>query len=269
MTGWGLCGLTIALGGFLAMGGPVHEAVALPDFEVQTSAGPMLFHDVSVDGHLRVNGSVTNKNDRKWTAVVFELELLNAGGRIVGHVPVLCRNLAPGQSKEFSEQIQLLDPKQREFSAYRALYRTGELEVTYVLTMLKPQRNRLLQYEDQAAAFSFSISDTCIDLKLKSNSSSSVMVDWNAARFTDIFEQSHPVTHAGTSKAAPFEKLSESIEPAPNAGHYEGWRRGGVLPRTLDAGELKGKTIGLAFPLESGGVKTWYQFVFQVAETLY
>jgi hypothetical protein len=42
-----------------------------------------------------------------------------------------------------------------------------------------------------------------------------------------------------------------------------------VLPRTLDAGELKGKTISLSLPLESGGVTTTYQFVFQVAETLF
>jgi hypothetical protein len=262
------------LGGFLAVSGQVHEGVRLPDFDVQTSSGLISFHSVSVSKNLRIDGLVTNRTDRKWTAVLFEFELLSADGKVVGRVPLLYKNLLPGQSKEMADRpAQLLNPNRRDFSGYRILYRTGELEVTYVLTLLKPQPNRLLQYADQTTEFSFSILDTCINLKLKNNSSSQVTVDWSSARFVDIFEQSHSVTHVGSSKVAPFERLSETIEPALTAaiepGQYEGWRTGRVLPRTLDAGELKGKTISLSLPLESEGVRTVYQFVFRVAETLF
>lgn len=264
-----MCGLAVAIGGLLAMGGPAHETVELPDSVVQTSVGAILFHDISVDKNLRLSGTVTNKTDRKWTAVLFELELLDASGNMVGRAPLSYKDLLPEQSKEVSEQAQLLNPAQREFSGYRILYRTGELEVTYVLTMLQPRKNRMLQYEDAGASFAFSISDTCLELKLKNNSTAPATVVWEEARFTDIFEQSHPVTPAGNTRIAPFERVSYTIEPAPNAGHYEGWRAGRVLPRTLDAGELKGKTIKLSLPLESGGVKTIYEFVFQVADTLF
>jgi hypothetical protein len=274
MTGWRLCGLTIVLGGFLAVNGQVHEGVALPDFDVQTSSGVISFHGVSVNKSLRIDGLVTNRTDRRWTAVLFEFELLSADGKIVGRAPLLYKNLLPAQSKELADRpVQLLDPNRRDFSGYRILYRTGELEVSYVLTLLKPQPSRLLQYEDETTEFSFSILDTCINLKLKNKSSSPITVDWSGARFVDIFEQSHSVTHVGNSKVGPFERLSETIEPALTAavepGQYEGWRTGRVLPRTLDAGELKGKTISLSLPLESGGVRTIYQFVFQVAETLF
>jgi hypothetical protein len=274
MTRLGWLGFTIAAGGFLAMAARVNEGMALPNLDVETTSGLFSFHDVSLNRNLRLGGVVTNRTDRKWTAILFELELLSDKGTIVGHAPLLYRNLAPGQSAQLTDHpVQLIDPARREFSGYRILYRTGEFEVTYVMTMLKPQRNRLLQYEDPNSSFSFSILDTCITLNLKNNSSSPMEVDWSAARFVDIFEQSHSVAHSGTSVVAPFERTKETIEPAltmvVEPGQYEGWRAGRVLPRTLDAGELKGKTISLSIPLKTAGVTTVYQFVFQVAETLF
>jgi len=295
MASFRLYALTIAVAGFLAMDGPVHEKrkeppvslepVQLPDIEVETSSGPISFHDVVVrpesrkDRRLRVNGVVTNLTDRKWSGILFDLELLGPNGERVGHAPLMYTNLEREQSRRMSkgaegELIQLLDANRREFSGYRIFYRTGELDIKYVLTMLKPRSNRLLAYADQDVTFSFSVSNACIDLKLKNNSRSPVNVDWGEAAFVDIFEQSHAIGHVGTgdSQIAPYETLSDSIEPvstsAVETSQYEGWRVGRVLPRTRDAGELKGRTISLLLPVEVDGVKRSYRFVFQVAEIL-
>jgi hypothetical protein len=279
-------GITFTVGCFLAMGGPARDPVVLPDMEVQTSSGPVFFHNVAVQREhgLRVNGVLTNRTDRRWTVIVLDLELLDASGKVMGRLPLTYKNLQPDKSRELAnslggEPIQLVDPARRDFTGYRILYRAGEIGMTYMFTMLKPERNRVLQYEDQNAAFSFKISDTCIKLKLKNNLSSPLKVEWNAATFVDVFEQSHPVTHqsAGDSVVNPFATLQESITPvavppakdsAIEIYNREGWRTGRILPRTQDAGELKRRTISLSLPFQIGGQETNYQFVFQVAETL-
>jgi len=272
MTGFRLCGVTFAFGCFLAMGG---EEVALPDFQAQTSSGPVSFHDVVVKPGRQVNGVVTNLTDRKWTAVVFDFELVDSAGKTVGHAPLIFRNFERGQSRELAVSVPLLNTNKQEFAGYRLEYLTGEVELTYVLTMLEPERSRLLKYEDEDAAVSFSVSDTCINVKLKNRSSSAMTVDWSGARFVDILEKSHPVRHIGdgTGNVIPFGSLAASIEPifeSPvETGEYAGWRSGRVLPRTDDAGVLKGKIVSLVLPVEVGGVRRSYRFVFQVAEILY
>jgi hypothetical protein len=252
--------------------------------EVPTSSGPVSFHHVVIsqearkEHRLRVNGVVTNLTDRRWSGILFNLELLGLQGERIGNAPLMYTNLERDQSRKISkssegEIIQLLDAKQRDFTGYRIVYRVGELDIKYMLTLLKPQPNRLLQYADQDVSFSFSVSDACIDFKLRNISRSAVTVDWSAARFVDIFEQSHEVSHVGSSdsKVPPDAILADSIEPvitSPETNRYEGWRAGRVLPRTQDAGELKGRTISLSIPVEVNGVKRPYLFVFQIAEIL-
>jgi hypothetical protein len=258
------------------------SGVPLPDFQVQTSSGPVSFHDVVLSSESRkdqcprISGIVSNLTDRKWTAVLFQLELLDSAGKTVGRAPLLYRNLERGQSRQLTnEPVQLLDPSQKDFSGYRVEYRTGEIELTYVLTMMAPERNRLLQYADEDAEFSFSVTDSCIELKLKNRSSSAASVDWRGAEFVDIFAKSHEVRRVGggDGKMIPFGVLAATVEPVFDRpvieDEYAGWRSGRVLPRTDDAGPLKGKIVSLVLPVETGGVRKTYRFVFQVAEILY
>jgi hypothetical protein len=214
----------------------------------------------------------TNRSERKWNGLLADLELVDPTGNTVGRAPVMIENLHRKQSKLFDTSVQWTDGKQREFSGYRMVYKTGSIAVKYVLTMVSPVRSRILQYSDPDLWFSFSISESSIELKMKNNSRSEVKVIWSDAEFTDVFEQTHLVTHfgGGNSTIYPGLVLAETVEPVSFAsGEYGGWRADRILPRTQDAGEIAGRTIALSLPVQVEGIQRMYLFKFQVAEVLF
>jgi hypothetical protein len=239
---------------------------------MQTSSGPVSFHDVRLAaGSGRVSGVATNLGEHKWKALLADFEVVDPVGKTVGSAPLMFRDLDRGQSRKFEDTIQFPGGKPK-FSGYRVVYHTGAVDVKYVLTMVSPAQNRLLEFADQDLQFSFAVSDASIELKMRNNSRSAVKVIWRETEFTDVFEQTHLIAHVGggDSTIAPAGSLKESVEPVGgNSGEFKGWRADAVLPRTLDAGEMTGRSITLSLPVEVEGAQRCYRFVFQVAETLF
>lgn len=260
------------LGILLLAAGLLVASDALPDFVMQTSSGPVSFHDVRLAGSGRVSGVATNLGQHKWIGLLADFEVVDPFGKTVGSAPLMFRALDRGQSRKFEDTIQFPDGGKPNFSGYRVSYHTGAIAVKYVLTMVSPSQNRLLEFADQDLQFSFSVSDTSIELKMRNTSRSAVKVIWRGTEFTDVFEQTHLIAHVGggDSTIAPAGSLKESVEPVGgNSGEYKGWRADSVLPRTQDAGEMTGRSITLSLPVEVEGAQRCYRFVFQVAETLF
>jgi hypothetical protein len=232
----------------------------MPDRLVETSSGPLRFHDVVAGPGHRLSGVVTNATARNWTSVEFQIEWLAADGNVTGRTPLVIHHLKHGESRSLS--LELKDSVPADISNYRVAYRTGELEATYFLTMLQPERKRVLEYEDADTSFSFAISPVCFDVKFKNKTNRVLTVDWAGARFVDIFERQH-VMAEGQAEVAPFAIVKELLEPAGEV------TAGRVLPQSEDAGELAGKTVSLSIPVVLDGVRKEYRFVFQVAEVLY
>jgi hypothetical protein len=247
---------------------------ALPDFVLQTSSGPISFHDVRVTaGSGHISGIVTNLGEHKWSGLLADFELVDPVGKTVGRAPLMFKNLDRKQSRRFEDRVEFADGKQKEFSGHRVVYRTGAIDVKYVLKMVSPAENRLLEFADQDLEFSFSVSETALEVKIANRSRAAVKVIWRDTEFRDVFEQTQLIAHVGggDSTITPSGLLKETIEPVGGntTTDYEGWRAGRVLPRTQDAGEMTGRSIALSLPVEVEGVRRSYRFAFQIAETLF
>jgi hypothetical protein len=243
----------------------------LPDCLLPTNFGDILFHDLSLAKSPRkstlLSGSVTNLTDKRWIRLAADLELLGDGGEILAGAPLVYTNLLPGHTGHIVGGAEGQPFPQAEYCGVRVLYRAGEVDAIYVLTMLKPEPNRLLVYEDEDAVYSFTVSDGCIDLKLRNKSPYVLKIDWSRASLVDVLERSHEITHHAKlpGKVRPYDLLSESLSPV----QLQGEPAPQILPRTQDMESMKGKIISLSLGIDLDGQKKDHLFVFQVAAILY
>lgn len=266
------------------------------DITVNVEEGKFIFKDLQVDTNTSVvlKGKVINGTDKNWQYIHFEVIMYDDKGKPItidkANEPIIVsmdnfksktEKLLGGGDRGW--RIKRNDGIEVKAERFDIKFKYGAYPAFYVLSMLKPNVSKGLNYEDANINVAFDISKKEIQFELKNKTDEPIKIDWNQVSYVDVFGASHRVIHQGVKYIdkenslpptiiPPTAKISDRLFPSNfvthSSGAYGGWRESNLFPEAPEAKKFKNQKFSIFMPLEVNGKVTNYFFSFKIDDVI-
>lgn len=266
------------------------------DITVNVEEGKFIFKDLHVETNASVmlKGTVINGTDKNWRYIQFEISMYDDKGELIKinkakkPIVVLMSDFKSKEEKPLGSgdrgaYIKRNDDIEVKAERFEIKFKDGAYPATYVLSMLKPNVSKGLNYEDANINVAFDISKKEILFELKNKTDEPIKIDWNQVSYVDVFGASHRVIHQGVKYIdkenslpptiiPPTAKISDRLFPSNlvtySSGAYGGWRESNLFPEAPEAKKFKNQKFSVFMPLEVNGKVTNYFFSFKIDDVI-
>lgn len=237
-----------------------------------------------------LRGEVTNKTNRDWLTVEFEIVAFDKSGRKLKNLsfvpPMLSfRDFKRGTTKPvgYGKDGAMIEAEGRAATVQLRLA-GGTYDTKYTVAMMKPAASESLVFEDGSIRIEWVFDKHELSFKLQNKTDNPIKLDWNQVSYIDIAGSAQKVIHKGVrlitrndphvpSVVPPTAKLEDMVLPVSNI-EYEsvgsrGWRQRPMFPDGDAAKEYKGKSFSVFMPLEINGSTKNYTFTIQIVDVKY
>ena len=275
-------------------GGPVD--ISLADTAVSVPGGDLSFQDfrVVLDGSTsygmyipstsELSGTIVNRADRVLSGVMFDLVAFDATGTPLSSQQIIKLERFPPNSTIdlYGETLNGLNldtegvrPARVEIRGVRAPF-----PVDYTFLMTSPETSESLSFSDETIDISFALARDEMGFALRNNAGEPIRINWDEVSYVDPSGSSHRVMHSGVkysernnpqapTTVPPGARIEDILQPTDMVEYSDvlsEWREDNFFPGSNAALETVGQTFSVFMPLDIGGERVNYNFVFEIAD---